>query len=67
MRTRTIGGYVLTVGILFAMAGGINLNCVQGGACAAPTVYKLMGPYAQPIAIVGVVLILIGIVLIWKG
>jgi hypothetical protein len=57
----------LTVGILLAMAGGISLNCVQGGACVAPTVYRLMGAYAQPVAILGVVLILVGIALIWKG
>ena len=57
----------MTVGILLAMAGGISLNCVQGGACVAPTVYRLMGAYAQPVAILGVVLILVGIALIWKG
>ena len=63
--TRTVGGSVLAIGVLLALAGG--LSRLYGMDAGVPTIYKLLVPMATPVAIVGVILIIVGIVLVWRG
>jgi hypothetical protein len=65
VKIRKIAGVLLVIGVLLALAGG--LNQLYGAAVGVPTIYRMLGPYALPVAIVGIILILIGVVLILIG